>query len=486
RDLSSLVYSGLYKLNGAGKLEPDLATTMPEVTSDGLSYSVTIRDDARWQDGVPVTADDVVFTVEAAQNPDYGAPLNVRGAFSGIDVKAVSDHVVIFTLRNVYAQFPGNLTLGILPKHLWEDIKPINFPLSELNLKPVGSGPYEFKSLTKDSDTGAVVTYRLQANQSFYGGRPHLDELDFKFYGSEDDMIAAFNANQIDDLSFISGTNIGKLRFPGRVQVERLKMPSYFAAFFNQTQSPALSDKNVRLALSYATDRVSIINAALGGNGFLINSPMLGGILDINPNVKSYDYDPDQARAVLQASGWTPDTDGVLKHGKDRLEIRITTSDWSELATVADMLKTQWEAVGARVTVETLPITSLQQSINDRSYQVLLFGVVMTTDPDPFPIWDSSQREGQGRNFALYSNKEADKLLEDARTTLDPVARAQKYDTFQDILIEDIPAVFLYSPHYLYGLDYRVKGFDATLIGTPSDRFANVVDWYLNTKRQFK
>lgn len=486
RDLASLIYSGLYKFNGSGKLEPDLAKSMPEVTSDGLAYSVTLRDDARWQDGVPVTADDVVFTVQAAQNPDYGAPLNVRAALAGITIERVSDRVVIFHLRNVYAQFPGNLTLGIMPKHLWEDVKPINFLLSELNLKPVGSGPYTFKSLTKDS-TGNIVLYKLAANDQFYAGRPHIDELDFRFYNSEDDLIAAFNKNEVDDLSYVSGVNTSKLRFPARVALERLKTPSYFATFFNQTQSKALSDKNVRLALNMATDRVSIINTALGGAGFLINSPMLGGILDINPNIKSYDYSPEQAKAVLKAGGWTPDTDGVLTHGKgNRLEIRITTSDWSELATVAQLLKTQWEAVGAKVTVESLPITSLQQSINDRSYQALLFGVVMTPDPDPFPIWHSSQREGQGRNFALYSNPTADKLLEDARATLDPIERAQKYDEFQNILIDDIPAVFLYSPHYLYGLSHNVQGFTTTLIATPSDRFADVVHWYLNTSRKFK
>ena len=486
RDLASLVYSGLYKFNGQGKLEPALAKSMPEVTSDGLAYSVTIRDDAQWQDGIPVTADDVVFTVQAAQNPDYGAPLNVRAALAGITIERVSDHVVIFHLRNVYAQFPGNLTLGIMPKHVWEDVKPINFLLSELNLKPVGSGPYQFKSLTKDS-AGNIVLYKLEANTKFYGGRPHINEIDFRFYNSEDDLIGAFNKNEVNDLSYVSGTNTDKLRFPGRVTLEQLKTPSYFAVFFNQNQSKALSDKNVRLALNLATDRVSIINAALGGAGFLINSPMLGGVLDINPNIKAYDYDPVQAKSVLQAGGWTPDSDGILMHGKgNRLEIRITTSDWSELNVVAQLLKTQWEAVGAKVTVESLPITSLQQSINDRSYQALLFGVVMTPDPDPFPIWHSSQREGQGRNFALYSNKTADKLLEDARATLDPILRAQKYDDFQKILIEDIPAVFLYSPHYLYGLDTNVKGFQTTLIATPSDRFADVVQWYVNTKRQFK
>ncbi len=156
------------------------------------------------------------------------------------------------------------------------------------------------------------------------------------------------------------------------------------------------------------------------------------------------------------------------------------------MASVAEQVKEQWEKLGAKVTIETLPISQLQEVIRQRTYQILLFGEILTPDPDPFPLWHSSQREGLGGNLALYNNKTADKLLEEARQTLNPLERAQKYDEFQKVLIEDIPAVFLYSPHYLYGLDADVNGFDTELIAAPSDRFTNVVHWYLETKRQFK
>lgn len=486
RDLTALIYSGLYRYNGQGQLAPDLARTMPEITSDGMSYSVTLRDSARWHDGVPVTTDDIVFTIQLAQNPDYGIPLAVRANWEGVTVDRATDKVVIFHLKKKYAQFPNFLTLGILPKHLWQDIKPINFGLSELNLKPVGSGPYAFTSLVKDT-TGRIQSYRLTAWTGFYAGRPHIDEIDFRFYDTEDEMIGAFNANDIDSIGYLSGSNVPQLKFKNRINLEQLKMSRYFALFFNQTQSKALSDKNVRLALNEATDRVRIVNDALNGNAFLVNSPMMGGILDINPNVTSYDYAPDQAKAVLKAGGWTPDTDGVLTHGKDnRLEIKITTSTWPELANVATIVKEQWEKVGAKVTVETLTVSQLQQSLSDRTYQVLLFGMIMNPDPDPFSLWHSSQRRDGGQNLALYNNNTADKLLEDAQQTLNPLERRQKYDDFQRIVIGDIPAVFLYSPFYLYGLDRDVQGFNTTFIPFPSDRFANVAQWYLNTSRQLK
>jgi peptide/nickel transport system substrate-binding protein len=485
RDLASVVFSGLYRYDGEGKLRPDLAKSMPEITSDGLSYSVTLKDNARWHDGVPVTADDIVFTVQTAQNKDYGATVPVRASWEGVTVERVSETVVVFHLRNRYAQFTGNLTLGMLPKHLWQDVKPINFTLSELNTKPVGSGPFRFASFTKN-DLGHVSAYKLEAFDKFYDGKPFLDALEFKFYSSEDELIDAFNKNQIDSLGNISGSRLADLRFRGRITLHRLKMPRYYAVFFNQNQSKALSDKNVRLALNFATDRVAIINRTQGGNAFLINSPMLGGILDINANVKTYDFDPEQARAVLKAGGWVARDDGTLARGGVPLEVKITTSTWEEFTQVAQILKEQWEAVGVRVTLETLPTPQLQQVIRDRSYQSLLYGEILSPDPDPFSFWHSSQREGLGQNLALYDNKQADQLLEEARATLNPLERAQKYDEFQRVLIDDMPAAFLYSPHYLYGLSSSVLGFTTSLIALPSDRFTNVASWYTQTTRRFK
>jgi peptide/nickel transport system substrate-binding protein len=486
RDLASLIYSGLYRYNGTGHLVPDLAESMPEITSDGLSYSVALREDAVWHDGFPVTADDVVFTVQTAQDNDYGAPSHIRGAWQGVEVQKASDHVVIFKIGQKYAQFMNNLTLGILPKHLWEDVKPINFNLSEYNMKPVGSGPFRFVSYTKD-ELGRVHAYKLESFDEFYEGRPLLDGIEFRFFTSEDELIEAYNTNEIDNIGFISAMNVDRLKFRTRVNLEQLKMPRYYGLFFNQNQSKALADKNVRLALNQGTDRIGIINETTGGNAFLINSPMLGGILDVNTNVRSYDFDPIAAAQVLTAGGWTAGEDGILQRSKDnKLELTITTSTFPELVSIAEQVKEQWEALGAKVTVQALSISELQAAFKERNYQILLFGELLQLDPDPFTLWHSSQRNEPGLNFALYSNKTADRLLEEARQTLNPLERREKYDEFQKILIEDIPAVFLFSPHYLYGLDRDVEGFGTEIIATPADRFTNARSWYTDTEREFK
>lgn len=483
RDLSQLIYSGLLKHNGDGKLIPDLAKSY-EISSDGLNYTVYLKENTLWHDGQKLTADDIVFTIQTAQNADYGSPQRVN--WQGVAVQKVNETTVIFKLNNKYAQFLNNLTIGILPGHIWDTIQPINFASTDYNLKPIGSGPYKFDKLQKD-ETGQIQSYQLSAFKDFYDGRPYIDMLTIKFYDSEDDMISAYNSNNIQNLSFVSPQNLNKLKFKQRINVTELKVPRYFAVFFNQSQNPILASKNVRLALNHATDKQAIIDIVAGGKGSAIYSPLIETVLDINQDIPKYTYDLDQAKNILSADGWTGAEDGILQKGsgknQTRLTIKITTSTLPDLVQIADILKDQWRKAGVEVIVDTLNTPQLQQVIKDRDYQSLLFGEILNLDPDPFSFWDSSQTQKLGLNLALYSNKTADGLLGDARQLLNPLERAKKYDDFQKIVINDVPAVFLFSPLHIYPQTTDIKGVDTTVISTPAGRFTNIEKWYINTKR---
>ncbi len=494
RDLVGLVYSGLMKYNGNGKLVPDLAKSY-EISGDGLNYTIYLKDGAKWQDGSPITADDVVFTIQTAQNPDYGSLQRIN--WQGVDVKAVDGHTVILKLKNKYAQFLNNLTLNILPRHIWQDIKPVNFALSDFNLKPVGSGPYKFKKLKKDS-IGRVRSYELESNKNFYDGQSYIDNVEIKFYDSEDEMIDEYNRNSVENMAFVSANNLKKVKFKKRINVEELKLPRYFGVFFNQNGAKILSDKNIRLALNYGTDKKDLINKILDGKGLETNSPMIGEVLDIAGDVKKYDYDREKAKKLLADAGWgNPDDKGTLsktekaksKKGKsttEKLTFRLTTSTWPELSNVANVLKEQWSGIGVELVIEVLPTQELSQVIKERSYQMLLFGEILNIDPDPFSLWHSSQKRDPGLNLALYDNKSADNLLEKARQTLNPLERMKQYQDFQKLVIEDAPAIFLYNPLYIYAQTNNIKGFDSKIISMPSDRFSNVEKWYIETKRSWK
>jgi len=482
RDLVSLIYSGLLEYNGEGKIVPDLAQSY-EISSDGLNYTVYLKDSAYWHDGKKVTADDVIFTIQTAQNADYGSPQRIN--WQGVQVEKVNDFAVMFKLQNKYAQFLNNLTVKILPKHIWQDIKPINFALSEFNLKPIGSGPYKFDRLKKNGD-GRIQSYQLSANKGFYDGRPFIDELEVKFYVSEDEMIDAYNKNEIEGLSFVSSDNLKRVKFKQRLNLRELRLPRYFAVFFNQNKSAILSDKNVRLALSHATDKEALLERVLEGGGIAVHSPMMGGALDIPDSAKKYEYDLELAKIILETAGWQADENGILTKGERKIQIKITTSTWSELTEVAKIIEEQWEALGADITIEVLPTPELQQAIKERNYEALLFGTVLNTDPDPFSLWHSSQKRDPGLNLALYDNKAVDTILEEARQTLNPLERANKYDDFQKLVIEDIPAVFLYNSLYIHGQAKKINGSNGNLISLPSDRFINIERWYIETKRVWR
>lgn len=488
-DLANLLYAGLLRYDSQGNLVPELAESYT-ISDDGLQYTFKLKDGLRWHDGQSLTVDDVVFTIITAQNSDYASTQRIN--WQGVDVSKNGDRTVVFKLKNRYAQFINNTTIGILPKHIWENVKGSNFALSDNNLKPIGAGPYQFSKIKRDA-SGTIKSLELIAFEKYAGNSPYIDKITFTFYDSEQASINGYNNGDVNGLSFISAEKLDTLH-GGQFQVQHLHLPRYFAVFLNQNRSKALSDKQVRLALNYATDKQAMVNNVLKGNGTMVNSPLLPGIINVPDDVVKYSFDVEKAKSLLDSAGWKPGSDRIRSkdiktNGKTEtvpLEIEITTSSWPELLAVANTIKSQWERIGARVTIKSLSVPEVQQAIKERDYTALLFGEVLGLDPDPFSFWHSSQKHDPGLNLALYDSKDADKFLEDARQTLDPAARKAKYDQLQKIIVGDAPVVFLYSPDYLYIQPKNIKGNQAQIIAVPANRFDTVQEWYIDTQRKKK
>lgn len=481
RDLTTIIFSGLLKYNPQGELVPDLADNF-KISGDGLTYTFTLKP-AQWHDGQALTAGDVVFTIQTAQNPDYNSSQQIN--WQGVKASAPDDRTVIFTLKNIYAQFLNNLTLGIIPKHLWGDVPANAFSLSELNLQPIGSGPYVFEKLKKDNQ-GRVKSLKLKSFENYYEGRPFIDNLEFVFFASEDAMLQGYKQGGVDGLSLISSKNLKNFSLSNRLNVQSVQIPRYFGIFLNQNNNPVLDDKNIRLALNYATDREALVTEVLNGSGTVVHSPVLPDILHIGEVTTKYKFDLEFANQILDNGNWPRDERGIRTRNNRELNLSITTSDWPELVAVAQIIEQQWEKIGASIDIIVLPIGEIQQRIRRRDYESLLFGEILSPNPDPFSFWHSSQKTDPGLNLALYDNNSADNLLEDARQTINPIERAQKYDDFQKILLEDAPAIFLYSPDYLYAPSKKVKGLEIRLVSIPSDRFDSINTWYVKTKRVSK
>lgn len=491
-DLSRLIFSGLFKYNENQELVPDLVETY-EMSEDQKEYSFKIREGVVWHDGEPLTADDVVFTISAIQDENFQSPL--LPSLRGVGVEKVDDHNFKLFLKEPFAPFLSTLTFGIMPKHIWYDAYSVsakNVLLTEYNIKPIGSGPYRFKKLVKDRD-GNIKSFHLEKNENYFGRLPYIENLNFIFYPDMSAAVEAAGSKKAEGLAFVPYEDQEELHKMNRkLEFHSLRLPQYTALFFNQKEGDdnVLAYKAVREALAHAVPRKKIIEQVLGGNGEPIFAPILPGYVGYNPEIKKYDHDPKQAREILKEGGWTKKEGEEYRSRNDRiLEFTVVTVDQPESIQALDMLKEEWEELGMKININTYSVEDIQaEIIKGRDYEALLFGEIVGTDPDPYPFWHSSQDEHPGLNLAIpYKRlKDVDQLLEEARVATEDEERAKKYYHFQNILADEIPAIFLYNPHYTYAVHKKVKGMESQYITTPSDRFAGIDRWYIKTDRKWK
>lgn len=494
RDIAMLVFAGLMRYTPSGGLAPDMAEHY-EMSEDGKVYTFTLRSDITWHDGAKLTSDDVLFTIQLVQDQRVESP--VRPNWQGVKAERLDDLRIRFTLENPYAPFLENTTLGILPKHRWEKIPTENLRLAELNLEPIGSGPFRFDRFGKDR-LGAITSYTLVRNAQAKPNAPYIQRFVFRFFPSEEEMVRAFHKDDIDGIGLLTSRSAAALRDSrtGDAAVHAVNLPRYFAVFFNQSSSRVLAEKPVRSALRAALDEPEIENRLTDGRGVPLDGPIPAGLEGFSQEPPATSS-PEQssgivkAREILREGGWKDaDGDGILERvlGKDKtpspLAFTLTTSDFADLKEDAEILREAWSALGAKVELRFLQLAELERdALRPRAYEALLFGEVLSLEPDPFAFWHSSQKQDPGLNLALYESRAADRLLEEARLTLQKDARVRKLQEFARLVREDIPAIFLYTPHFLYGQRTRVSGFNMDIIALPAQRFADVHNWHIKTDR---
>ncbi|KKS34477.1 MAG: Extracellular solute-binding protein family 5 [Parcubacteria group bacterium GW2011_GWC2_42_12] len=512
-DIASLVYSSLFKRGGAAQLVNDLAENY-QISQDGKSYIIKIRSDAEWHNGGHLTVDDIIFTFEAIKNLRYQSPW--RASFTGVEIAKVDDQTIKFNLTEPYAAFLDLLTFGILPQESWQQIEPASASLAELNLKPIGSGRFKFKSLVKDK-SGNIKIYNLTRNVNYYGIAAHIDSISFKLFGNIAESISALNNNLISGLSYLPEQVKSDVVAQDALNFHLLNLPKLSAVFFNVKANPAFLDKKVRQALAYAIDKDKIVSEVMAGNARVIDSPVLEESFAYNSNIKKYNYDVATSSQLLKEAGWkiveikiedinkakedlTAKDEIVKKAAQAKIDmgvgrwltkdnnyliLELNTVDNFEYSRTAGLIAEFWRQINVKVRVNLVPAHQIQTDIiKTRNFTALFYGEIIGADPDPYAFWHSSQIGPAGLNLADYSNKEVDKLLEEGRLTNDIKVRQEKYKKFQEILAEDEPAIFLYSPNYTYVQSKNIKGFNVKSIILPSDRFADVNQWYLKTGKK--
>lgn len=483
-DLVTLIFTGLMKPGEGGTMAPDVAEKV-DISEDQKEYTFTLRQDVFFHNGQQLTADDVQFTYQSILDPAFRSPLRTR--FQGVGFQKIDDFTIKFILQEPFAPFLEAMTFGILPQHLWQQVDPENAVLASYNLEPTGTGPFAYNGFTRNS-SGKILSYTLKRNESYYGGHVSIDSVVFKFYDSFDSAILAVTEKKVDGVRFVPKSQRADVKKANsNIEFTSLRLPQYTAVFFNQTNA-LLKNHDVREALALATDKDRIIREALENEGEAIHAPILPGYVGYNPEIRIYGYDIEAAKRLLEEKGWKlaePVEPAKPVRWKDSVELAFTIStlDQPEYLQAIEILKESWEEIGVRVEVKTYSSEEiLPDVIKPRSYDALLFGEIVGNDPDPYPFWHSSQSKDPGLNLAIFYNRSVDQLLEEARKTNDVEQRRPKYLHFQNILADELPAIFLYNPTYSYGIHKKIKGIEKNIyITEPADRFRKIPQWYIKT-----
>jgi len=467
RDMVNLIYAGLMRADGSGGFEPELAASY-EISPDGLAYTFRLRDNLIWHDNHPLTSDDVIFTIEQARNPALRSPL--RAQWEGVVIEKIDDRALRFTLSKPYAPFLAAATLGILPKHLWQNVTSQEFTLSLLNRTPIGAGPYRVSSFREEKEKG-IRSYTLKAFSGYALGTPFISRVMVMIYANEEEMRRAFRNGEIDAFGAISPLSLDG----ADARVIRVPLPRLVGIFFNQEKNEILASLSIRRALWHAIDSERIAAEALGGEASLIASPLPHRPASAHP----FAYDRNRAKTIIEEER--------AKNKKlPPLAFRLATAANPQLVAVASLIKEMWENAGFTVELHIFDVSDLERNvIRPRDYDALLFGQVIGYYPDPYAFWHSSQRLDPGLNIAHYSNIKVDKLLEEARNTVDPAEQETLYNSFIKIILNDVPAIFLYRPVYVYVMPSAIKGVTIELINSPSGRFEQIEQWYLQEERRW-
>lgn len=475
QDIAALIFSPLSKL---------LASLDADET--GRTFILKLKDGLVWDDGQPLTSDDVVFTIRTIQNPDARSPLQKN--WQGVQVERESELMVRFTLPAPFSFFPENLErISPIPRHIFGSIPAQNIRLSTYNLQPVGSGPYTFKDFATRKD-GFITRYRLIPNERYHGEQPFITNFSFQFYEQESDLLTAFRLREIQGFGGLLPPDPATESIP-QVTTDRVPMPRYYAVFLNSLNNPALKDNDLRDALSLSIDRARIVRDVFGGSAEAIGSPVLfgavatGTVRDTSSSSTSTPplfptntaaYEPETARELLEK---VDDRDVALN---------IVVPRSAFLEQIASIVKDSWNAIGlSNVTIIPVEPDDLANDVlKSRNYELLLFGNVYQDPADLFPFWHSSQRFNPGLNLSLYQNTKVDTAIEAVRQTSSVDERLAQLVKLDATLRAENPATFLVSVPYFYTHTERLNGFASTsLMVSPQDRFRNVEAWYVAQAR---
>lgn len=474
---SKLIFSGLLSYDRDNQLQPDAAAWWT-VSEDGKTYTVQLRNDIYWHDGVKLTVDDVLFTVQLIQNPVVKAVQ--YGTLAGVKVEKVTDQQIRFVLPTVYAPFAQALTFGILPEHSLKDIKPADLRENQFGRKPIGSGPFQFSQLQIIDPNRHRLVVHMQANKGYYKDDVRLNRFQLHTYEDKETLRKALVTNEINAALGLGAEQITAVLSRGVFAASTNTLSDGMFAIFNNDQ-PLLKDVQLRQALVLGTNRQAIIKA-VSGRAVVLDGPLPHSFVPTE-SMTEVAFNKEAAKTKLDGLGWKLVGDKRQKDGVT-LEMNVVAPDGGDYKLILDELTKQWRDIGVLVKGQLAdPDTIVPNYLQPRGYDVLLYELAVGADPDVFAYWHSSQANAKGLNFANYRSGLSDDALSSARARLDPTLRMAKYKTFYEQWIKDVPAVALYQPLLSYVTSQNSTSLEENKqVVDAADRYQNVTRWAISQK----
>jgi peptide/nickel transport system substrate-binding protein len=491
RDIDRLIYHGLLHFDSRGIPVPDLAATW-SISADASLYTFTLREDAVWHDGEPVTSDDIVYTYSKLQDDNYPGPEDIHELWSQVNIIRLDDRRVQFQLPEPFAPFLDYLSVGLLPDHLLRGVSAGDLIDHPFNLDPIGTGPFRLDQFILEDNR--ITGVSLVAFDEFYGQQPFLERIELILFENGQDALKAYNNGEVKGIGYLEESILSEALSLPSMNVHSARLPRLGLIFLN-LQNPEkdfLSEKTVRRALAIAINHQWIIDQVFLGQAVQSIGPIMPGTWAFAEGIKALPFDPDEAAQILESEGWelpagaspgTPEYQRVKDEEILSLELVHLEDDTN--TQIAELVKRYWEAIA--IQVELIPVSSdslLDDFLQPRDFQAVLTELDLGSypDPDPYPLWHDSQTE-TGQNYSGFSDRNTSIWLEQARTTPDRGRRSELYTSFQYRFQDQVPSILMYYPIYNYGIDAQVQGVTVGPLFNPSDRFNTVFDWYLVARR---
>lgn len=495
RDLAALTQAGLMRLDASGLPVPDLAATWA-VSADGLSYTFVLRQGLRWSDGLPLTLDDVLFSVELLQAPDFPGAPDLSALWSKVVVAKLNANTLKLTLPEANAPFLEQLVFYVQPAHVFAPAVASQLGRHPANARLVGAGPFLLKELISNSD-GTVQEAVLTPNLNHYGPAPMLESVRLRFVPDEAAALSALRDGAVMGVGGAPSAAVAAMLADPTIQVYSAPVPKFGVIFLNQRNAAVefFGEKKVRQALLLGLNRQGFVDTTLQGQGIVARGPVSEGTWAYKADLQTAAFEPKRAAELLAVANWQlpvdalVGTDGYTREKQTkRLAFTLTAADDELGRTLGKLAVDSWKELGVQAVLQLVPAADLYGSVlPGRQFEAVLAMISLesSADPDPYLFWHQTEID-TGLNYSGYENRAISELLERARVSPSIAVRARLYDSFQARFADETPALILFQPVYSYAVSRQVRGVQLGVLLEPSDRFQSVSDWYMVTRRTIR